>query len=603
MVSRWRVASGSLVVGASFLAPVLVAGPGQAASPREPARRYVSSHAYYHALRAELAFARQDLKTAAEELQLALVYDPESVLLTERLARLALSTGQLNKARRLVDRARVLAPRQAQLLVLDAEVATQAGDFGRAERVLRQAVGQAPTKVEPSLALATHVERRGRRCEAVRILSRAAARMPGAPEPLDALGALEDRRGRLARAVRAYERAVRRAPDGFVRRTRLDHLYARLGRYKDAVEGWRRFVRRGPREAEALAYAVRAEFRAGETDRGRELLARWRILAPGDATELAIAMTLATEGYFAEAVSTWENRRVPTTLPEKSAMAYGRALLEVGRIQDAVGVLGGIGSDSSDFAKARLMMATALVRRGAVDRAEQVLDRALRFEPDNLEFGLRLGMLRPALGQAPVPESVGRLAERATRLARGLGLQAADAFIDAFFAERPDRPGGEAERTSLRAELWIRHADEVPLAVLQAALDAEPNSVRWRAAVAAAVASSGRGLRTARRHAEGALALAPDDPGAVVAVGVVSLRRGARRHAEECLERAVRLSPGSMEAWESWGEVLTVGGMASAAQAAYTEARRALASDPWRGTAAKRAASDRLKQRAGGGRP
>lgn len=596
MVSRLQAVLGIRWLAAALLSPALAS----AAPVHEPQRRYVSSQAYYHALRAELALAQEDRGTAADELQLALVYDPESVLLTERLARLALTAGRLRKARRLVEHARGLAPRDVMLRVLEAEVALKAKDFARAERILRRAVLRTRSRPEPALALARLLEQRGRVREAIRVLSRAAARIPDAPEPLDALASVEVRRGRPRLALDALERAAVRDPGRLPRQVRLDRLYAGLGWYRKAADDWWRYFEAGAFEVEALARATRAAFRAGQTARGDALVARWRGAAPGNETELAFADILAEEGYFAEAAAAWEELRKVAALSDARTVAHARALVAVGRNRAALRALRGIGRGSPVFSSAQRWLATVLVRGGARARAEQVLDRALENDPGDRALGLRLGMLRPAPDLSDLPDGLGRIAEYAMRLARGSGLEVADGWLTAL---TQDRPGLGPEIARLRAELWTQHAAEVPVQVLRAALDTQPEAAGWRAALALALTASGRKLREARRYAEAALSAAPDDPRAVRAMGVLLLRQGARRHAEECLGRAVRLSPGTAGAWESWGDALWAGGRTGPAKVAYRNGRVALEADPWLGAAARRAMDARLAVKVEGGPP
>lgn len=581
------------VAGLLLVAVLVVASDRgvRAAENVKGSKRYVSSQAYFHALRAELAFAERDLSTAADELQLALVYDPESVLLTERLARLALSTDRLKKARRLVERARDLAPKRVRLLLLESEVALQAGEVARAERALRRAVARGRFTVEPAVALAAFLAKRGRVHEAGQVLSRAAARVPQDPRPLDALGDLEARRGRYWPAVRALERAIRRDPKSLPRRIELDRLYVRLGRFRDAAHMWATYAREDARDAEALERAVRAHFRAGQPEGGRRLAIRWRLAAPGDATELAIADTLAAEGYWAEAVATWENREVSTELMPSRDLAYARALVVVGRIEDALGALSRIPRTSQNYVEARMAMATVLARSGQPMRAAEILEGVLEIDVEDPEVGLRLSMLRPVLEVADTPSSLGLVAERAGRLARGAGLKTVDAFLEAFLKEQPHR--GPELRT-LRVALWQVYAEEVPVEIFESAFNVHPERVRLKAALGRALVEAKSTTSRARRLAEAALASAPDDPEVLAAAGFVALRRGARRHAEECLERAVRLSPESTAAWEIFGDVLIARGRLEAARAAYREARRAARRAPWLGPVPRRAAVERL---------
>ncbi|MEL7371263.1 MAG: hypothetical protein AAFN74_20240, partial [Myxococcota bacterium] len=93
---------------------------GRAGQAEQP---YVSAQAYFHALRAELALDRSDWDTAHDELQLALVYDPSSVHLHDKLIRLALAQGHLTRARKYARRAGQMASERWEILKLQGIVA------------------------------------------------------------------------------------------------------------------------------------------------------------------------------------------------------------------------------------------------------------------------------------------------------------------------------------------------------------------------------------------------------------------------------------------------------------------------------------------------
>ncbi|MCK6551859.1 tetratricopeptide repeat protein, partial [Myxococcota bacterium] len=123
-------------------------GPAKSRARTIEGHRYVGSQAYHHALRAELARARGELAIAAQELQLALVYDEASPHLNAELADVSLGIGAVAKAERASGRALELEPGRAAHWVLRAKVLEATGDRAGAERALRRAIELAPADVE-----------------------------------------------------------------------------------------------------------------------------------------------------------------------------------------------------------------------------------------------------------------------------------------------------------------------------------------------------------------------------------------------------------------------------------------------------------------------
>ncbi len=145
--------------------------------PRSRSRRYISAHAYYHAIRADLARSAGDLETARHSLRLALVYDPASFDLHLELARILIDIGE-GEPERLVQRAIQLDPSRAEGWSTKGDLLVRRGQRRAAERAYRRAFRLQPGSTEgqhAASALASLYQRDGRPELARRVLKKLSA--------------------------------------------------------------------------------------------------------------------------------------------------------------------------------------------------------------------------------------------------------------------------------------------------------------------------------------------------------------------------------------------------------------------------------------------
>lgn len=169
---------------------------------RERTRRYISAHAYYHAMRAELARANGELELARQSLRLALVYDPASPELHLALAEVQLTLGE-GEPDRLIQRAIQLDPNRAGGWTAKGDLLARRGKRRAAERAYQRALRiepDSPAGLRAARELAVSYQRSGRPELARRTLERAAA-VQG-PEAILLLATLDLEEGRLEEAQR-----------------------------------------------------------------------------------------------------------------------------------------------------------------------------------------------------------------------------------------------------------------------------------------------------------------------------------------------------------------------------------------------------------------
>ena len=167
-----------LIVLGLFIGTEARAIPPEASArdPRGRSRRYISAHAYYHAMRADLARSAGDLETARHSLRLALVYDPASVDLHLELARVLIDLDE-GQPERLVQRAIQLDPKRAEGWSAKGDLLVRRGQKRAAERAYQRAFRLEPASPEgrhAASALASLHQLNGRPELARRVLKRLA---------------------------------------------------------------------------------------------------------------------------------------------------------------------------------------------------------------------------------------------------------------------------------------------------------------------------------------------------------------------------------------------------------------------------------------------
>lgn len=530
-------------------------------------------------MRAELAALSGDSHTAADELQLALVYDPDSIFLALELARASLAVGKSAKAKKLIGRVLDRRPNHLEALLLSADVASRAEKHAEAERFFRRAVALAPADERAVLGLAATLERRGRISEATRVLRRGAERAPQSTAPLVGLSKLERSRGRLEQAAKALERAVTRDPNDAELLVQLSDLYERQLRHEEAVVRWRAFVEGHPNDPVALLEAARAELWMDRDDRAAALLERLERVRGSTETDRHIGFLLLSEGRSrAAAEKLAEVLRSRTHAPDaRTRHAYAVALTRIGKTEAALSELEHIGPESELYETARVGMAELLLEGGKMARAEIALRNAMEERPSSpAVVGLlaqvleRKGDVEGAivvLREAPGDVSVRRRLARveASILARNGRREEAERLMSAV-----TDAGGREARYLLGSFLWEMQEYERALEVMQKLVRAkDPEALNF---VGYGLAERGKDLEEAEALVRRALAERPRSAAFIDSLGYIFLERGRLQRAEKLLGRAARLSPRDPEIAEHLGDVLAARRRTKRARAAYRKA-------------------------------
>ncbi len=544
-------------------------------SPRD--KRYISSQAYLHAMRAEIAALAGEGSNAAEELQLALVYDPESIYLALELARASRALGQTGKAKKLVARVLERQPAHLEALLLSGQIAAEGDQLADAERAFRKAVSVAPDDMRGVLGVAAILERRGRIREAVRVLERGAERAPQSTEALAALAKLEKADRSWGPAARALERAMTRDPHDTELMLELSDALERLGRPEDAAVRWRAFVEAHPQEPVALLEAARAELRLDRDDAAGEYLERLEASSSSIETQRRIGFMLLSEGRNERAAEVL--REVVREKPDdwcRHALAI--ALNRIGRDEEALAELEHIGPESDLYDDARVSMAEILMREGKLERSEIALRNGLEKKSGSAPM---LGLLAQLIERkGDVDGAVVLLREAPGDVSTRRKLAGVEASILARHGRKDEArrlmsaltvDGDREGRLLLASFLWDVEEKRRAIETLSklTGSDAEAETLNF---LGYAYAEEGRNLDEAEELVRRALGIEPRSAAVIDSYGWVLFRRGRLTEAEHALRRASRLAPRDPEIAEHMGDVMRALGNHKGARAVYQRA-------------------------------
>lgn len=592
-------AAAFLLVGAvAFLAP----DAGRAEPrPRRPApsrpapsgsshARYVSAQAYLHALRAELLLARGEVPQAAEELQLAIVYDSESAHLHAELAGLCLELGSLPRAEKLAERVIALAPADPDSWTLRAKVHLARAQPLAAELALRRALERAPSHVEAALALAERLQARGRLDEAAAVLAASAVRAERSTAPLAALARLELGRRRWPRAAAALERAVARDPRSFELTAELANVYERLGRWADAGSAWRALLLRLPDHPGALFEAARTALWVGEDEVADGFVRSIQWIDPAPSTSHRLGLLYLSEGRFSPALGLLSESVRAEPPGARERYAYAAALAGVGEDEAALAELEMIAPEEEPYVSARLRIGELLLGLGRLDRARLAAVAALDHHPrssallllyaQTLERAGKRGEARDVLraaraGGADTLELAAGEAAMAIRAGeRDRGIELMRSAVAA--ADGPSGTSSEEAQYRLAEVLRLAGAVDAAEDAVKRAIELEPDSTRALGFLSYLWADRGVHLEDATRLARRALAVDPRSGAIIDTLGLLAMRQGRLDEAEVLLRRAARLLPGDPDVQEHAAELMLARGRPDGARPYLLAARAAL---------------------------
>ena len=471
----------------------------------------------------ELALAERSLERALQGAQLWREYAPESMLASQTLEALWLSTGRLDSVE----------PLLAQRL----SAARDAGRLAQAYPELLRSLMRAPDR-GAALALFYRLSAPDRdvpeaRLAAAALAERASDNERAAAEAAEALRLSPDDERTAIAAARHVQQSAAGAPaatellDGFLRRqpkaTEARFAYARLlaaqGRTKDARAQMELALREEPESPTILFSLAQIAYQADQPDAAEDYLKRYLALpdsVPRDRNPAWLFLSQIEEDRKRDAKAIeWLAKVTPGE--QYLGAQIRRAILtgRLGRVDEARELLRGTGATSARE-RAQLVSAEAQLLREARRHAEafEVIDRALQDSPDSPDL----------------------------------------LYDHAMAAERIDRL--DVLEKSLRRLIELR-----------------PDNAHAYNALGYTLADRNLRLQEAQSLIEKALQISPDDPHIIDSLGWVLYRQGRLDEALVQLRRAWALRP-EAEIGVHLGEVLWAKGDRDEARRIWREARK-----------------------------
>jgi Flp pilus assembly protein TadD len=488
--------------------------------------RYVSPEAYAHYARAELHLQRGQLARAAEELELALLSDPDSPHLHTKLAAVLANAGAFDEARAHIDQALAIEPLLTDALLLKGKVEWAQHRPREAEACLRRCIGANPAAVPCTLALATMLEETEEPARARGLLEGMLVRVPRATEGHSRLAVLCLRELDYPCAARHLERVLSEDadPDALLR---LAHVHRALGNDAAALRVLREAFDRTGGSAIATSLLSLLE-QMGDARAIDDLLEVLSSSAEEDLDEARQVAELCLEAGRPRRILDL----VAARKGEKDAVLEvlrAEALFRTGDQARAEALLRTM-LEGPEGSRAVLRLASQLERRGRLDAAVGVLRDAAARSPDDEEVVLGLSRTLFAAGKEPESQKV----------------------VQAVLARKP-----ESRQLRLGLALALERTGRWRDAITEARkiVAKEPKDAAAHNFVGYILADRRQSLDEAERSIRRAIFLDPGQGYIIDSLGWLCFRRGELTRAQALLEMAARLAPKEAEVLEHLAEV------------------------------------------------
>ncbi|HKA86474.1 MAG TPA: tetratricopeptide repeat protein [Haliangiales bacterium] len=422
------------------------------------------------------------------------------------------------------------------------------GDLVGGAQALERAVALDATNEGSHLALASIYRRLRRATDAVAIYRRMVASLPASAEGHFRLGQALAGLRLLDEASDELGRAVAIDPDHIDAQLVWAEVARQKGETSRAEEILRIAYQRSgdsPYVGERLYHVL---LEAGRRDAALELLHNM----DGEGRDARVRMRVAH--FFLQLHRPAEALSIAAALPG-GALIRAQALARLGRTQEAVQVCRDVLPETEAFADARALAGEILARAGAPADGLALVEEAARLERS------QLGRRKLAVAQAEILERLGAVARARDVLDAALREAPADesvAFARARLAEHAGDPDGAVD-------------------IMRRVLDRDADNVLALNYIGMSYADRGVRLDASERLLRRALQLVPDDGTVLDSYGWLLFQRGDLAAAADLLERADRLAPFEPEILFHLGELYLRRGEARRAAEKF---REALALDP-----------------------
>lgn len=284
---------------------------------------------------------------------------------------------------------------ESELYVAEGRAALRRGDYDRAARALDRALAVNPRRVEAYVLRAGVHAARKEYAAGVALMRRAQALAPESREVLTTLGTLLLLDGQAAEGVPILERVAATWPDAYEAHALLGHHHAALGDHRRAIASLEAYLRTRPAElatedAEHAITLADAYLRVGEARTARDLFGRVLGQKP---RHLRARLGLAWATAALDCREAMPLLVELSTLGDRHPEVYlvrGRCALLLGRPGEALGLANAYLERRPDGAAGHALRGEAHAASGTLPAARRSLAEALRLEPTNRRWALKL---------------------------------------------------------------------------------------------------------------------------------------------------------------------------------------------------------------------
>jgi tetratricopeptide (TPR) repeat protein len=576
---------------------------GRASSPE----RVASGKAYFHYLRARLAEAEGDFRTAIEELRLALAFDDGSAILHGALAEAYARLGMLDRAEDECQRSIKAEPegevagaahlllakiyaaqkqRQKAIVELKAAIAIESAQHDR-----RKAQGrhESPDPDAWRLLGSLYVEAE-QEAEAVKVFDEVAGRVPGEGGGFREMGRLNLERREWARAERYFKRALEIDPGDLDAHRKLAQLFQHRRRFDEARLAYEGLLRYEGDDLDALLELGKLALRRGDGPTASAYFQKLLSQA-GDEAGARIQVGFAYLEFRKpkDALHVIEDAARSKQSDGRLRFMYGLVLEEQRRWPEAAAAFALVRlEDGEVYASARLRQAYCLSQAGRHDQALRALQepRSLRPHDHRLLTMTAYVLERSGKGDQGVELLFKAIEQREAEVAAGpdvlelyeslsSNLQRVGRLkeaINVLLRALSNRPREESLLYAL-GEVYEKSGDyESAVAQMHLVLTLNPEHAEALNFIGYTYAERGVKLDEAEKLVGQALQLRPDNGYFMDSLGWVYFKKGDYHRAVETLEKAEQLSGPEATILEHLGDAYRLAQRSNEAALAYRKA-------------------------------
>ncbi len=490
-----------------------------------------NSPAYYYFAAAQLKLNEGDLNEAIWLVKQALHYDSGSLYLKLEMANLLLMKKQINPALKLIEQILSIAPENVQALSLAGQIYQQQGDMDRAVAAFEKVIHLQPAEQNSYLLAGRIYWNRNDLNNAERVFRQMTEQIPHSYAAFYFYGKVLAAQGKTDAAEGALLKSLEIEPGIEEPLMDLLHIYQGQNQSRKITEIYKTLLRLNPQNHQA-AFGLAQHYHQNDQDAlSLDILKQLGDAAQHDSKVIPTLFEIYLEKkQYASAV--WALEGMLQAAPENPELHYmaGIAYDGIENSDKAIEHLLQVPPESRFFDNAVVHSALLFNDKGEIERAIEVVEKALVHSPDHVDYYLYLGSFHEALG---------RFEDALKILKEGIRRDSKNARL--YF-----RLGVVLDKTGQRQE---------SIAAMKNVLALTPDDAEALNYLGYTYADLGIHLDEAESMIRDALALKPDDGYITDSLGWLYFQKGQYDHALEWLLKAVERVPEDPTILEHLGDV------------------------------------------------